>query len=803
MKTDGTDGNWERADYHQNHIKDSLYFELSGNDAGSGVQCVQVTETYFRSVSGEVTTDTVQAYQISCTESDGVYSANYKLNSSNDGAIKLDFALVDYSGNVSAAKTFYVIMDTRIDEGQVKFEECSQSNYKLGLSTSSKIRKRDGKNDTVTLTLSTAPQDTFYGDYKTDYNVSVKWGTSKEDISNHATKETEGEKTKFIFTHNAYQDIFVQINVSDELGNTRSLLRAIPSQAVIQDILIKERDEYTYCVMQPANKAKYKSLLDYYGAEAFSFKYLVKYTLDGEDYWYVSDPNGLESDNNRSLDQLYVKNNNSYEYKGCTFYVYMLTLFRYGEDLYFSSVSDDYLSLTYATTYQKYESYEWVKTSASSTGLSTDYIVDSLKVSTEPILNSGAYLVTVDDEFLSRVPQDTRDITYTFIAKDTETNVKTESKSLSFFLSSPASYEIFLKAENASGQAVTGSSGCNLRVNDSAENQRLELTKDLSAPSFVYLYLHNESSSYLSITSRDQPIVTDTGSAGLATDSNGHALIDYYFIPCSRSKISECDIYTMKDLEQYSALKKTISFDTSATSLRIPFDALEEGLYTLCMVAKDKVGNYAIKNMPVFRKRLGTLNFELKIWSTDWYEINFVDRDHEHFEFDYYITNYDGEWEESSDGDLMASALLVKDRYEGKWLKIQHTYCEEKSVSRAGYYDTAYFYFDYQRTLIDSSAPKFTCLSKNVMEGLNGLSVLCDKSTFAHTLYCSKKLSDGTDESDIALWENKAMETGVMFASTNFTYGKDKYKEIPKGYYYTTIIHFADGTTIMTDVKQK
>ena len=103
----------------------------------------------------------------------------------------------------------------------------------------------------------------------------------------------------------------------------------------------------------------------------------------------------------------------------------------------------------------------------------------------------------------------------------------------------------------------------------------------------------------------------------------------------------------------------------------------------------------------------------------------------------------------------------------------------------------------------DEDAPEVTCLSKNVMEGLNGLSVLCDKSTFAHTLYCSKKLSDGTDESDIALWENKAMETGVMFASTNFTYGKDKYKEIPAGCYYTTIIHFADGTTIMTDVKQK
>ena len=34
-------------------------------------------------------------------------------------------------------------------------------------------------------------------------------------------------------------------------------------------------------------------------------------------------------------------------------------------------------------------------------------------------------------------------------------------------------------------------------------------------------------------------------------------------------------------------------------------------------------------------------------------------------------------------------------------------------------------------------------------------------------------------------------------------YGLDKLKYVPEGAYYTTIFHFADGTVVMTDIKQK
>ena len=48
------------------------------------------------------------------------------------------------------------------------------------------------------------------------------------------------------------------------------------------------------------------------------------------------------------------------------------------------------------------------------------------------------------------------------------------------------------------------------------------------------------------------------------------------------------------------------------------------------------------------------------------------------------------------------------------------------------------------------------------------------------------------------------METGIETSDgIMFTYTDNHLKGIPTGYYYTTIVHFADGTVLMGEVKQK
>ena len=804
---DAESAEYKYGDFSKNHVGSSVFVNVAGHDEQSGVSDVLVKETFYRAVDTSEANSTTGTYHLSKERNfvqnrDGSFSSWYSLKTSSDGVIKLDFTLVDYAGNESEARTFYVIKDTSIDENQVKFEECDALYYSgWGLSLYNKIRKRDGKNDTVTLTLPSVPQDTFYGDYKTDYNVSVKWGTSKEDITNCATKETDGEKTKFVFTHNAYQNVFLQINVSDEFGNTRNLQRAIPSQAVIQSCSKTNSYGSDELNIAAVNKTQNDSLLAYYGADSFFCNFIIRNTAEGDASWYSSG----------SSVYLFDTSGNS---RGHTFYVYMVTGFIYGDEKYLSPLSDDYVEVVVnASSYSIYDSYALKR--SSSTGLDDGYIVDYLKVSTEAVLSSGCYRVIFDDEFLDRVTLDTTDITYSLIAKN-ESGDMIESKDFTFYLPSPTKYEIFLKAENSNNKSVTSASYRYLQINGSENNreQYLEFTADLTPPVFNNTAIHIIESDFPAyyLENGYPEVVSDSG--GLITNDKGLSVMDYYLIPNTSSNLMSYDIYTMESLESYSDLKKSIAFESSSASIKIPFDGVEEGFYTICLVAKDAAGNYAIKNRPAYNRRLGkSLPWKLILYSTNYDDIRYRLTAEKYYKL-YYYDSAENEWKRTGSvyTDTSNQALggykyfcsVGKTDHDDDWVKFVPEFeSNDGSTYSSGFYDASYINLGYWKQFIDEDAPKVTCLSKNVMEGLNGLSILCDKSTFAHTLYCSKKLSDGTDESDIALWENKAMETGVMFASTNFTYGKDKYKEIPAGCYYTTIIHFADGTTIMTDVKQK
>ena len=148
-----------------------------------------------------------------------------------------------------------------------------------------------------------------------------------------------------------------------------------------------------------------------------------------------------------------------------------------------------------------------------------------------------------------------------------------------------------------------------------------------------------------------------------------------------------------------------------------------------------------------------------------------------------------------------------------------------------------YFYSQYVYTGRDGP----DCSVKNCIEGLNGYVVYSDRPVLAHTMFSMEKLTDSKNDKDAALiWENEGAETGLTvinhyeIGSNNGTdpnnipdpnndpnqnnepdfiipntetlignYGLDKLKYVPEGAYYTTIFHFADGTVIMSDIKQK
>ena len=377
-----------------------------------------------------------------------------------------------------------------------------------------------------------------------------------------------------------------------------------------------------------------------------------------------------------------------------------------------------------------------------------------------------------------------------------------------------------MKAEDSNRKSYK-SSWRFLKINGTGSNQEryLEFTQDLTAPALNVggddsFYSYSPVYWYTSNFSVSDNALSGNNNAGLVTDSEGNVLLDYYFISNSNSTLSVLaselhdrymylhNTYTLEELEgQYSDLKKTIAIAPDATSLQIPFDGLPDGLYTICIVAKDNNGNYSIKSKAAFNKRLHAKLELSQLYSSDtsyWFRAN------KKFEVKWLVN---GVWKKSGNYNFTTGydpqVTFNRSGLGNWWIKIDAYFENGCSVAESGFYDTTYLNLGYYKQLWEDGAAVMDVSSKNIIPGLNGMQVLCSSPTLAHTMYCSRKLSDGTSSEDIATWENMAMETGVVEQSSNFTYGNDNYKSIPSGYYYTTIVHFADGTTLMTEVKQK
>ena len=85
----------------------------------------------------------------------------------------------------------------------------------------------------------------------------------------------------------------------------------------------------------------------------------------------------------------------------------------------------------------------------------------------------------------------------------------------------------------------------------------------------------------------------------------------------------------------------------------------------------------------------------------------------------------------------------------------------------------------------------------------NGYQVFTDAPTLCHTMFAPTKLTETNTTEDAYVWESTGMETGIMVKDSMFSYSNDLTDGVPEGFYYATICHFADGTILMSDVKQK
>ncbi len=328
----------------------------------------------------------------------------------------------------------------------------------------------------------------------------------------------------------------------------------------------------------------------------------------------------------------------------------------------------------------------------------------------------------------------------------------------------------------------------------------------------------------------------------LPKNKNGNYELTYYIIPNPSNVTNYYPSYSISELENdYSAFKKKLecSFpDVNDTNpdirVCIPFGDLASGFYTISFIPEDIHGNTAIYTYPFINTKLGKLDYEFNKYPY-W--------DNNGFGYYYNFTVDDATDFQSTEPQLQAKTRLAFEKVTGNdWtedsqtpVSFQEVTNPETNVSKPGLQFYCLFYeedpwrrlkavngfvspndiladgkgfYNYEYLYL---GPNPFCNVKNCIEGLNGLQIMSDHPVLVHTMFSTEKLTESKNAKNaISIWETKGAETGVTVFTTNEnetilnkTYDLSNLKKIPKGCYYTIIVHFADGTIVMTDIKQK
>ena len=328
----------------------------------------------------------------------------------------------------------------------------------------------------------------------------------------------------------------------------------------------------------------------------------------------------------------------------------------------------------------------------------------------------------------------------------------------------------------------------------------------------------------------------------LPVNEDGYYELTYYIIPNPSSDINFVPTYSIEELRtQYQGFKRTLEYNLAAfPDLIVPYGNLAEGFYTISFIVEDISGNAEVYTFAFVNYTLGKLPFTVKkVYNnvTQQQELKFSISENKRAGF---TTTVDGE-EESTIVVSLATCMsstnwlggmdnivydwVMPENGQGepvytltfeKTIEFDNNYPWRKVLAHTGFGEgnnsasgKAYFNSDY----IFVGQNNY-CQIKNCMEGLNGIQIFSDNSVLVHTMFSADKLTDSKySRNALSIWETKGAETGIMIYNTtevngvqqdiNKTYDLSKLDGIPVGCWYTTIIRFADGTTVMTDIKQK
>ena len=656
------------GDYGKNHVTDSIYVEIEGTDVGSGIAGFLVKEKLFKNYDGSAGASAAATYhaETKATEVKDHYAATYKFNTMNDGVIELEFFAEDNAGNLSQKSIkFYVIKDTKIDSGFIKFNEEIGQFPDTSAGWKAAVPVVEGDIQNVSITLSENAKDYWYSGAEcvSDYDIQAFWGYSDDGITNPVTVNGN----KYTFTRDVKKLVYIKLICKDEIGNEKEIIKRMDPRPEIT---------WDYGQLKVINKEML--FIKNNNIKLLTESEMTQITKYGclKFVFYDDETNPSEV----------IINNNSYGYYDSVQYITKAweSLNKASDytgrvDVYVITNLSDFpspLSLNYCKynvegwddqegwgyRHVSLESNEPVLSSGNGNGLeyvdsfgpeNTPYLKDNIKIKTES--KSGCYMVTISD-YMTEAGK-AADLNYTFYAvpfegkdysgqeevsdQDLHTIWTTEMNTIKssepeLFLPSKTTYIFFITAsdsENVYGPCdnpfITGNWGIDDRDkpgfkfylnNETTLKNELKLADDLTAPYINWNEGFNEKTQMFASQGGytiNSPM--DAGNMSFNTEpedslyrnEKGNYEFTYYIIPNIADSINQVPSYTVSELESnYASFAKTFEIEGSIPyELTIPYGNIEEGYYTISIVLKDKNGNTAVYTYPFLNKSLGKLPY--------------------------------------------------------------------------------------------------------------------------------------------------------------------------------------------------
>lgn len=851
----------------RNHHVRSVWIYVEASDKGTGVNSFTVTEKFLRDTNGaeasvQSTFQTVYKNESGSKDYSAVFE--HVLKCSVDGVVNLSFAVTDYSNNTAVyTQTSDLVKDSTVNSHIAVVDSNSSSVKSVADSATTvtytvPVIQADSFGDTYDqvkylFALSEGPKPYIKDMDGNKYTEHFYPGTSKyksklticeaafsydnknftqismDNITGFSQKTIEinslaghagsysGQAANVTFTVDRYKDVYLRLSVKDEAGNIENKTFFFnKSINIVACEVSTDKERWIFTIDSPT--------VDYeYTCPCVYVMPLFSSSVSAQKYVY-SNSYDVSSGQERLAWSKLEFGGTKTAISGLDEGLYLATCIAFTSDF----ANQRYECTSFPGNYFLIQKQEDGSIVAGVLDSSTWEFKESVPVTDADLPES--FTVTVDDPVLNA---GTRDVHVSYPEGFTPNPnliyfvryhhpyiegkcsiVDTKTTSFDLTLDTDyCSYDFEIIAYNYAGESL--STSYSVTADLSYDNVPPYIGNNYGT-SLIAEFLYQRPDAMVLNTAvppasdyYDEQI-GDGGGSGLYVNADGKVPLKYFY--SSNSKL-------LGNIDWSSDSVFNIAYDPSAP-IELPYDGTT-GNY-LYMYVKDKNGNTAEQKIEVSPNLNSPPSFTYSSSAYNFTVQNFT----ENYSYIYRITS---QYCDGTDWNLTAQMSLTVDSTSA-YFNNQHKYCKKMSKNSdeykytptftdeekdcyvrfysyitsyhnsegrtngaLGYFYPVYAYLPYVR-----NPSSYKCKLCDYSEGSRGLNIFADNPVLVHTFYCSKNLGDKAED-----WLYYGTETGVASNDGSFTYTKDHLNDVPRGKYYATVIHFADGSLLMTDVKQK